>query len=209
MSAATVVLSVLLALLFVTLIIMAFYYRKRLSNLGLQAAEGAQRVLKPKPPTQVGIDNPTYGLPSPNNTRIPISAPIPQDGTPYNAATNVSTIGPPSPNLQLNAHNAIPKQLNKNINEYGAAGNVDPNKVDNKQIEKNLLSNIVDTGKAMSVKVVLPHDTTESSDAYFYDKSKLGEPEDDTVDLSDEDAPPSYPKPPIAPKPTRPPVARF
>lgn len=210
MSATTVVLSVLLAVLLIALIAMAFYYRKRLSTLGQQAAEGAQRVLKPKPPTQVGIDNPIYGMPSPNNTRIPISAPLPQDGAPHNTNQN-STGGPPSPNLHLNAHNVIPKQINKNINELGisAAGNVDQNKVDNKQIEKKMLSNIVDTGFAIPVKVVLPHDSTESSDDYFYDKSKLDEPEDDTVDISDDDAPPKYPKPPIAPKPPRPPVARF
>lgn len=65
-----------------------------------------------------GIDNPIYGMPSPNNTRIPISAPLPQDGAPHNTNQN-STGGPPSPNLHLNAHNVIPKQINKNINELG------------------------------------------------------------------------------------------
>ena len=58
-------------------------------------------------------------MPSPNNTRIPISAPIPQDGAPHNSTQNISPVGPPSPNLHLDAHNVIPKQLNKNINEFG------------------------------------------------------------------------------------------
>lgn len=49
------------------------------------------------------------------------------------------------------------------LSGISAAGNADQNKVDNKQIEKKMLSNIVDTGFAIPVKVVLPHDSKRQS----------------------------------------------
>uniref|UniRef100_A0A0L8G7T4 Uncharacterized protein n=1 Tax=Octopus bimaculoides TaxID=37653 RepID=A0A0L8G7T4_OCTBM len=153
MSATTMVLIVLLIVLVIVLVSMAFYYRNKLRRLGLQAAEGAQRVMKYKHNVEVaGIDNPIYGMPSPNNTRIPISGPIFQDGGPTTTTATVAGAAggittPPTQNVQLDQHNNIAKSANpsKNVNQLGKDG----------------------------------------PEEYFYDRSKLGESDQD--DICEED----------------------
>ncbi|XP_014783307.1 uncharacterized protein LOC106878575 [Octopus bimaculoides] len=193
MSATTMVLIVLLIVLVIVLVSMAFYYRNKLRRLGLQAAEGAQRVMKYKHNVEVaGIDNPIYGMPSPNNTRIPISGPIFQDGGPTTTTATVAGAAggittPPTQNVQLDQHNNIAKSANpsKNVNQLGATAGIDANKVDNKQIERDMLSNMVESGYSIPVRVALPHDGKDGPEEYFYDRSKLGESDQD--DICEED----------------------